>query len=169
MSKTRTLTQQSCRLVAAPASQLDVFPIPSRFRWMMGTRRAFTPQFLHGHAALPVLQLLRPTGLRWTVVLTQSAPFAGLICEIFSRSDQFPVCQGLADPQGCGSYAVHVFLRCPRSLFRLSCLTRLTAVGGRVWCPACLEDVGSSGSATSMVWSFLQIVDVQFALSVWRT
>ena len=31
--ETRILFQQFCRLVAAPASQLDVFQIQSRFRW----------------------------------------------------------------------------------------------------------------------------------------
>ena len=88
---------------------------------------------------------------------------------------QCPVCQGLADPQGCGPDAVHLFPCCPRSLFHLSCLASLTPLDGRVWCPACPEDVRSGVDAdwferqcTSMVWSFPQILDVEFAQFVWR-
>ena len=58
-----------------------------------------------------------------------------------------PVCHGLADPQGCGPDAVHLFPCCPRSLFHLSCLARLTPVDGRVWCPTCPEDVRSGVDA----------------------
>ena len=60
---------------------------------------------------------------------------------------QCPVCQGLADPQGCGPDAVHVFPCCPRSLFHLSCSASLTPVDGRVWCPACHGDVRSGVDA----------------------
>ena len=57
---------------------------------------------------------------------------------------QCPVCQGLADPQGCGSAPV---LTLPQSLFHLSCLARMTPVDGRVWCHARPEDVRSGFDA----------------------
>ena len=57
---------------------------------------------------------------------------------------QCPVCQGLADPQGCGSAPVPTL---PQSLFHLSCLARMTPVDGRVWCHACPEDVRSGFDA----------------------
>ena len=64
--KTRTLFQQSCRLVAAPASQLAVLQIQSRSRWMMGTRKTF---------AHPRVAIISHIGIAWTMVLTAICPF----------------------------------------------------------------------------------------------
>ena len=101
----------------------------------MGTRKAFIQRFALGPCCTSRVAIISHIGIAWTMVLTQSALFAGLICE------------GLADPQGCGPDAVHLFPCCPRSLFHMSCLASLTPVDGRVWCPTCPEDVRSGVDA----------------------
>ena len=140
------------------ASQLAVHQIQSQSRWMMGTRKAFIQRFAKlAMAQVPIGPcctsrgaIISHIGIAWTMVSTHSALFAGLICEIFSRSVLKFIVQSamvLQILKGVVQDAVHLFPCCPRSLVHLSCLASLTPVDDRVWCPTCPEDVRSGVDA----------------------
>ena len=83
-----------CFLDDVPVWQPNVFPIQNLSRWMMGIQKAYIQQCaklamvptLPGLCRISLVATISLIGLALTMAWTLSAHFAGLVCEIFSRS-----------------------------------------------------------------------------------
>ena len=78
--------QQPCRLVAAPRLAARRVPDPEPISLDDGDTGRIQAQVLLGPCCTSRVAIISHIAIAWTMVSTQFALFAGLICEIFLRS-----------------------------------------------------------------------------------